>query len=199
MILTFLLMATKRVNNNNNGGQENDDGIDADDDASYNYAPSTLLNIWRFTYATGAAMLIYVLVSRISHLTESEVWAADKLQREEERKECHNRESKQGFKPPQVGPYEKQTKNEARRENESHHHQEPVISPTMSSLTMKSEFDLLGSTNLDGCKMVSAMMVNHNDDEEDGVGNGSKKVSSDTMLLFRHYGVRLFGTRQVPF
>ena len=46
------------------------------------------------------------------------------------------------------------------KNNEAHHHQEPVISPTMSSITMKSEFDLLGSTNLDGCKLVPALMMN---------------------------------------
>jgi len=69
--------------------------------------------------------------------------------------------------------------------------QEPVISPTMSSITMKSEFDLLGSTNLDGCRMMPAVLAD-NADEEDR--DHRKQQSSEVMLLLRHYGVRLFGT-----
>ena len=30
---------------------------------------------------------------------------------------------------------------------------------TMSSITMRSEFDLLGSTNLDGCKILSVLLI----------------------------------------
>ncbi|KAL7534395.1 hypothetical protein ACHAXR_005839, partial [Thalassiosira sp. AJA248-18] len=222
LILTFCLMATKKKNNNGNGGANN--GND-DDDAEYNnnnaneayYEPTTLLNIWRITYAMGAAILIYVLVSRISHLTESEVWAQDRAQREEEMRERHHRDAGPGFSPPRVsmGPYETRMKNEVKkdtketmakqqqqRKKEEGRQQEhsPVISPTMSSITMKSEFDLLGSTNLDGCKMVTALGYCHDgggngdDEDEDCDSSTNKKPVSDTVLLFQHYGVRLIGT-----
>jgi hypothetical protein len=74
--------------------------------------------------------------------------------------------------------------------------EEPVISPTMSSLTMKSDFHLLGSTNLDGCGLVPAVRTIDDGDDEEG-GNSGDKWSiplSHVKLLFRHYGVRLFGT-----
>lgn len=133
LMLSFFLVVTRKRNNDN----DDDDADEANSNAYY-YEPSTLLNIWRMTYATGAAVLIYVLVSRISYLTESEVWAQDKEQREEERREQNQRESGVGYKAAQVmseGPYEKRMKKaEAERQQQQ---QEPVISPTMSSITMK--------------------------------------------------------------
>jgi len=207
LILTFLLMVTRKHGDGSGQNVEdnNDDDAAAQDNnlnnanASY-YEHSTLLNIWRISYATGAAILVYVLVSRITHLTESEVWAHDRKQREEQQKERHHREEGVGFKPPQVGsPYEqeqrtKMKEEEGRRRQDAHQQEPPVISPTMSSITMRSEFDQLGSTNLDGCKIVPAMMMGSSDDEGDDSSNNNKKRSSETMLLFRHYGVRLFGT-----
>jgi len=147
LILTFLLLITKNKN-----GQYQQDGDDANDyynDASYYYDQTTLLNIWRVTYAIGAAILTYVLVTRTSHLTESEVWIRDKEQREEERLERCQRESGVGFRPPQqqemMGQDEKQTRKDNKkngdRKNEKEQ-QEAVISPTMSSITMRSEFDV---------------------------------------------------------
>ena len=201
LILTFLLLVT-RNKNNNIGGDDNDN--DAQDDNNNNvntyYDHSTLLNIWRITYATGAAILIYVLVSRIAHLTESEVWSQDQKKRQEERLEKHQREAGVGFKPPQqqqqhVGPYEMKLKKDDAKENEEKDKQqeEAVISPTMSSLTMRSEFEMLGSTNIDGCRIVPAVMMGYDDDGDETL-NGKKRLSSETMLLLRHYGVRLFGT-----
>lgn len=179
-MLTVLLMVTRKSSGSNQGGENYNNGDAGDEDANSYYEPSTLLNIWRVTYATGAAILIYVLVSRIIHLTESEVWEQDRRQREEERRERHQREAGVGFKPPQVAPSDE-------KDND------PVVSPTMSSITMRSEFDHLGSTNLDGCKACRLVGV---DDEEEKHGscNNNKKPSSEIRLLFRHYGVRLFGT-----
>ena len=197
LILTFLLLVTKNKN-----GQYQQDGDDANDyynDASYYYDQTTLLNIWRVTYAIGAAILTYVLVTRISHLTESEVWIRDKEQREEERLERCHRESGVGFRPPQqqemMGQDGKQmrkdTKNDRRKNSKEQ--QEAVISPTMSSITMRSEFDHLGSTNLDGCRMIPAVMMTDTNEEKE-ITPYKLKLSSETRLLLRHYGVRLFGT-----
>ena len=66
-------------------------------------------------------------------MTESEVWIRDKEQREEERLERCQRESGVGFKPPQ------QQEMRILRMKEQ---QEAVMSPTMSSITMRSEFDV---------------------------------------------------------
>lgn len=211
-MLTLLLAVTRR---------RRDDDVDDDNgagavriDDEYYYTPATLLNIWRTAYATGAAVLIYVLVSRIMHLTESEVWAADREQRREELEGERAREEGVGFHPPEqrrgekVGPYEKRMKMEevaAKAKTTGGGgasaggggHQEPVISPTMSSITMRSEFDLLGSTNLDGCKLVPAVMMAESHDSDEASSNSKKKRGSrsrETLLLFRHYGVRLFGT-----
>jgi hypothetical protein len=74
LILTFLLMVARKNgnennNNNNNDNYDNDNDDSGNDnfddagdnynyDADANYEPSTLLNIWRITYATGAGILI---------------------------------------------------------------------------------------------------------------------------------------------
>ena len=199
LILTFLLLVTRNKNNN----IDDDDNAQDDNNNNVNeyYDHSTLLNIWRITYATGAVILIYVLVSRIIHLTESEVWSQDQKKRQEERLEKHQREAGVGFKPPQqhlqhtVGPYEMKLRKDDAKKNKAKDQQqeEAVISPTMSSLTMRSEFEMLGSTNIDGCRIVPAVMMGYDDDGDETL-NGKKKLSSETMLLLRHYGVRLFGT-----
>jgi len=198
LILTFLLTLARK----NGGGDENDNDGDAGYkyDAGSLYEPSTLLNIWRITYATGAAVLAYVLVSRIYQLRESEVWVEDRKQREDERGERRLREAGVGFRPPHPsGSYERRMRKEeaarSRRDvgEEAARQEQPVISPTMSSITMKSEFDLLGSTNLDGCKIVPALMMD-SDEDDSRSSKKRKRPSSETMLLLRHYGVRLFGT-----
>jgi len=197
LILTFLLLITK--NKNGLYQQDGDDANDYYNDASYYYDQTTLLNIWRVTYAIGAAILTYVLVTRISHLTESEVWIRDKEQREKERLERCQRESGVGFRPPQqqemVPPYEKQTRKDTKNGDwkNDKDQQEAVISLTMSSITMRSEFDHLGSTNLDGCRMIPAVMMTDTNEENENT-HDKLKLSSETRLLLRHYGVRLFGT-----
>lgn len=192
LILTFLLMVARK---NGDENENDDDDAGYKHEANVHYEPSTLVNIWRITYATGAGILIYVLVSRVSHLTESEVWAEDRQQQEEDRSERRRREAGVDFRPPHpVGQNENRLRKQVvdRRDGEARPDQ-PVISPTMSSITMKSEFDLLGSTNLDGCKILPAMI--DGDEYDDRRSSSSKKSpNSEMVLLFRHYGVRLFGT-----
>jgi hypothetical protein len=52
---------------------------------SGSYNASALLGIWRTMYAIGAAVLSYVLVSRIVYLQESQVWQEDKERREKQK------------------------------------------------------------------------------------------------------------------
>ena len=187
LVLTFLLLVTRK-----RGGHE-DDGEGDGTDGTY-YAAPTLLGVWRITYAIGAAVLIYVLVSRIRHLTESEVWAQDRQRREEDRQQRMKREVGVGFRPPRLRPYETSEHEEKKlpaQQKAKELRQEPVISPTMSSITMKSDFDMLGSTNLDGCRMMPAVLADDVDEED---RDHCKQQSSEVMLLLRHYGMRLFGT-----
>ena len=65
LILTFLLMVT---------GQFGHQGM--------SYSSQALLTVWRLTYAFGAVILCYVLVSRIRCLNESSVWQDDKTRRD---------------------------------------------------------------------------------------------------------------------
>eukprot|EP01082_Thalassiosira_pseudonana_P008272 g7573.t1 g7573 contig24:938059-939502(+) len=191
LILTFLLMVTKHRGGENgyeNGGGGDDDAND--NNIGYEYDQSTLLNIWRIVYATGTLVLVYLLVSRILHLTESEVWSQDRIQRTAELANRMNRENvEEGFSPPKVGPYEKEM---ATLDTNFGDAEPPIISPTMSSITMRSDFEGLGSTNLDGCRVVPVVM-------EDMIckapGEYSVKTKpSEMTLLLQHYGVRLFGT-----
>ena len=104
LLLTVLLAIVRKRNGANQVNDENEDAAGGVGDAGAYYDPSTLLHIWRITYATGAAVLVYVLVSRIAHLTESEVWAQDRERRAEERTGRQMREANVGFRPPEVDP-----------------------------------------------------------------------------------------------
>jgi hypothetical protein len=238
-ILTLLLAATREANTADTAiyDDDDDDAVVVDDAAvvgdedvvpdgdDYHYERGALVGAWRATYAVGAAVLLYVLVSRVMHLRESEAWIEDRRRRGEGAKAraglrgagCEGRGSGAGgdvdrgvgggggavgFVPP------------SRRE-EGGRIEDPIISPTMSSLTMRSEFEQLGSTNLNTCPIIpAAPFHDYEEDEEEeegcnddvqqsGYGRGgwttrrvlhSLGISSETMLLLRHYGVRLFGT-----
>ena len=160
LLLTFLLMISQRKDEKNDYNAEGDE------------FQLSLLNIWRITYAVGTLILVYVLITRILYLTESEVWAHDRAEREV--KQCSS-ENEASFEPP------KRELCPANNEND----EIPEILPTMSQITLGSQFDGLGSTNLDGCRAVPAVM-------ESMKGKSSKTLKLS--LLLQHYGVRLFGT-----
>ena len=157
-------------------------------------------------------VLLYVLVSRVMYLGESAAWIEDRRRRRDEAdKEVATTvgrwtvddvaaapkawpvDDDGGFVPPRRG------------QGEDSAVTEPVISPTMSSLTMRSEFDRLGSTNLNGCPMIPMTASIHPEEEKEdresvrkgtcrGGAFSSLGVSFETMLLLRHYGVLLLGT-----
>jgi hypothetical protein len=152
-------------------------------------------------------VLLYVLVSRVMYLGESAAWIEDRRRRRDEaEKEVATTVGRRtvddvaaapkawpvdddgGFVPPRRG------------QGEDSAVTEPVISPTMSSLTMRSEFDHLGSTNLNGCPMIPMTASIHPEEEKEdresvrkgtcrGGAFSSLGVSFETMLLLRHYGV----------
>lgn len=165
LILTFLLMLTKSKgqqqndydDDNNQQQQQGDDDYNNNSYSNQYHNQITLLYIWRIIYAIGLAILIYVLVSRIRHLNESEVWTQDRLRRDEEELERqHQRQQKQGgrleegdgdaagFVPPSIVPQDVKVKEENKRQQQlqQHEHQQ----------------------------------------------------QSESQLLFKHYGIRLFGT-----
>ena len=65
LIVTFLLVVTRQFGQNGE------------------YSAQSLLTIWHVTYAFGALILSYVLISRILYLKESQVWKDDKRRREQ--------------------------------------------------------------------------------------------------------------------
>ena len=84
-------------------GQSGNAGELQNDDASVSgyYSASRLLAIWRITYAIGAAVLSYVLVSRILYLQESQVWQHDKERREQQKQHVVTNGSVEQPPPPQ--------------------------------------------------------------------------------------------------
>ena len=160
LLLTFLLMISQRRDE------------DMDNNAEGDGFKLSLLNIWRTTYAIGTLILVYVLITRILYLTESEVWAHDRAEREV--KQCSS-EIEASFEPPKVASSPASNNND----------EIPEILPTMSQITLGSQFDGLGSTNLDGCRVVPAVV-------ESMKGQNSKPLK--VSLLLQHYGIRLFGT-----
>jgi hypothetical protein len=176
LLLTFLLMITRRK-------AENDDN-----ELVEYYDTATLLGIWRITYATGTMILVYVLVSRIKHLTESEVWAQDQERRREEQQVRCSRENISSFVPPAMESYEGLVTSNNTNDGDS-----SLILPSMSQITLGSQFDGLGSTNLDGCKIVPAVMESMvQTTKNKGLDRDAKPLK--VALLLQHYGVRLFGT-----
>lgn len=89
--LTVLLLVTRQLGTISEGNPQNrDDDFDDADNNDYGddqeslsggYDARTLLGVWQITYSIGAAILVYVLISRMAYLKESEVWAADKEKR----------------------------------------------------------------------------------------------------------------------
>ena len=165
LILTFLLMLTKSKGQqqyDNNDDQQQQQGNDDYNNNSYTnqyHNQITLLYIWRIIYAIGLAILIYVLVSRIRHLNESEVWTQDRLRRDEEELERQQqRQQKQGgrleegdgdtagFVPPSIFAQDKKMKEENQHQQQHEHQQH------------------------------------------------EQQQQSESQLLFKHYGIRLFGT-----
>jgi MFS family permease len=65
IMLMVLLVITGQAGNNEDG-----------------YDLNILMNIWRITYLIGAAVLVFVLISRFIYLNESQVWAHDQQQQE---------------------------------------------------------------------------------------------------------------------
>ncbi|KAL7493310.1 hypothetical protein ACHAWT_002337 [Skeletonema menzelii] len=166
LILTFLLLLTKQKgqqqqNDNDDINRQNDDYNDNNNSYTNQYHNQiTLLYIWRIIYAIGLAILIYVLVSRIRHLNESEVWTQDRLKRDEEGLERRQQQSMKqqqqggqlleegdsvGFVPPSIVPQDVEKEKE---ENENEQQQQ--------------------------CR--------------------EQQQESERQLLFKHYGIRLFGT-----
>ena len=79
VMMTLLLLIMGQLGNQGNlEGGENQS-------ISGNYDASALLGIWRTMYAFGAAVLSYVLVSRIMYLQESQVWIDDKERRQKQK------------------------------------------------------------------------------------------------------------------
>eukprot|EP00985_Skeletonema_marinoi_P031830 scaffold37823_cov201-Skeletonema_marinoi.AAC.6 len=162
LILTFLLMLTRskgqQQNDNDDNNQQKQQGDDDYNNNSYSNQyrnQITLLYIWRIIYAIGLAILIYVLVSRIRHLNESEVWTQDRLRRDEEELERQQQRQQNqggrleagdgdaaGFVPPAIFPQEKKVKEENQQQQLQHEQQQ----------------------------------------------------QSESQLLFKYYGIRLFGT-----
>lgn len=79
LILTFLLLVTRRTNPQQQQQQQQDDN-----NSSSSHSQQTLLYIWRVIYIIGWFVLIYVLISRICYLDESEVWAKDQLLKQQQ-------------------------------------------------------------------------------------------------------------------
>jgi len=87
LLLTILLLLMGQLD----GKQyfNNDDEDDAEEqyyNQQQDYDLNALLKIWKIIYAIGAMTLLYVVLSRIRKLEESEVWAEDKAKKEEMKK-----------------------------------------------------------------------------------------------------------------
>ena len=80
LILTFLLLVTRRSNQQQQQQQD-------DNSSSSSHSQQTLLYIWRTIYIIGWFVLIYVLISRIWYLDESEVWAKDQLLKQQQQQQ----------------------------------------------------------------------------------------------------------------
>lgn len=191
-IMMILLLVT---------GQTGNDGI---------YDHKALKFIWNATYAFGAAILLYVLISRCRHLEESAAWQRDKLQREQ------LAENDSPFKPENILASKKSTghrnetrsatasrsdqyysvsalndakANTARRINNSSDNcaPDPISSPSASSVSSLSAPSVAAHDEHDSY-MVLRDVASTKDE-----GCKVRANTNDIFLLFRHFGVRLLG------
>ena len=153
LLMTFFLMLSQQRDKN---------GIY---DKGYDLS---LLNIWRTTYVIGTLILVYVVTSRIMHLTESEVWANDRAKRDVLK-------ISRGNGPQFVPPTLDLIKSKGDDCNK------PEI---LSQIILESQSNGSGSTNLDACGVFPGTVDNIK-------GEG---IKSKIILLLQHYGFRLFGT-----
>ena len=150
MTITALLLITKQVGNQ--------------------YNSRMLLAIWQITYAVGAIILSYVLVTRILYLEESEVWASDKEMREDDisiNSDLHHRRNA-GASP---------------------------LSPSGNSLDAALGQQVLSSLSMpSGTSSTFADYGRQTLQHMPSTTSEDDRNSSANYLLLRNYGPRLLGT-----
>lgn len=166
---------------------------DANGDAVYNQR--ALIGIWNTTYAVGAVVLLYVLVSRYRHLQESAIWQEDKQQRDQLARNSCNASVSTDKSRQANGDYHQVTdasvieQQSQRSQSALPSQQSPaahfITSPssTISSLSVPSVVVHLQDDN--------PFMVLKEVPSEDARGVDAQ--TSPTVLLMKNFGVRLVG------
>ena len=150
MTITALLLITNQVGNQ--------------------YNSQMLLAIWQITYAVGAVVMSYVLVTRILYLEESQVWASDKEMREDDisiNSDVHHRHNA-GVSP---------------------------LSPSGNSLDAALGQQILSSLSMpSGTSSTFADYGRQTLPHMPSTTSEDDRNSSANYLLLRNYGYRLLGT-----
>ena len=134
------------------------------------YDHEVLVNIWRITYLVGLLILAFVLVTRVIYLQESQVWMDDKQQRDQQQYASSRTAT------PMVGTG-------ANPRPPSDTGMPPAIAANSSTVSSLSNFSVAQYGLFDENILQP---VPSTEPEED-------LQASTTTLLFRNYGVRLFG------
>jgi MFS family permease len=135
------------------------------------YNHKVLMNIWRLTYFIGAAILVFVLVTRYLYLAESQVWADDRQRQEQQQlaKSCATQLGSRPNYPPKATAA-------------------PATNLPPAILTNCSSVSSLSNPTIAHDEYDDRILkpVPSTEPEED-------LQASPAYLLMRNYGVRLFG------
>ena len=202
LTLTFLLMLTNQFGSNSKNGQNNanaqgnnvnnnqdnyywdeeyDDAYVVNVEGYYN--KNTLLGIWRIVYAIGAGTLAYVFVSRMYYLEESQVWKEDQERREymmtKEVMMSEMRESSVRFSTIDGDFIPDPTWDQPLGTGSSEEQRQPPRRMSFFTYKFSSMRDMTQSVRQSITSSTRSI---------------SLSSKSEYFLLFKHFGMRLFGT-----
>jgi hypothetical protein len=216
LVMTILLAVTGQTgkttqgqNNNNNGNNGNNNNDNSYNDAEV-YDPALLLLVWRITYAIGAAILLYVLLSRVLHLQESAVWQDDKEKREELREESLQKIAQMttptlaGTSGVQVRPHQHQRQQQQQQQHQDQldqYQQDVGIMESLSNISMVSTVSSLTAASVapqhhnahDAQDFDFKNWQLHQLQQEPSTDPQDDLQAGSIRLLMRNYGIRLLG------
>ena len=168
------------------------------DDQGPEYSNVSLLLIWRITYALGAIMLTYVLVSRYRYLKESQVWEDDRKIRQQVQRSS--------LLEAVVTSKEEEERQLQMGQPDLIHNVSSVSSLSAPSVTVDYHTQAVVTTGLTLGDSPNLSPLSHHQHQRDAEGDSVQALhhapstdpeddlkASPTQLFLRNYGLRLLG------
>jgi hypothetical protein len=176
---------------------ENGDTFAQEGSVSGHYTASSLLAIWRITYAIGATVLTYVWTSRMLYLQESQVWLQDLQQRQDNKNMASNNHNDNNHANDGSDELQQQQQQQQQRRQQDYQQQQqqqqdyyqqqqPFNERNSDTPSLDSNVSSLSAPSVSMKEEQSIQQVPSTSSVED-------LRSTEMTLLWRNYGGRLFG------